>query len=214
MGTHRTPEELKPEIINGTLRIIAEGGMDNFSFPRLTAETGISAPTVYEHYKNKEELLTTCFITVDREISGCIEKAIEELPENIKNGTATETRCRLVWRAYWNYLLSNADRSIFYWFFFNSKYYTREMQERHRSNFEFLRKLIDPLKGNASARVKCDTNLLAAHMINVTAAYASKVLRGYYKNEKTTEETVYHMVFQPVYAALGIRGGDTEDAEK
>lgn len=214
MGTHRTSEELKPEIINGTLRIIAEGGMDNFSFPRLTAETGISAPTVYEHYKNKEDLLTTCFIAIDREISGCIEKTIAELPEKIKTGADIEPRCWLVWRAYWNYLVSNADRAIFYWFFFNSRYYTHEMQERHRSHFGMLRELIEPPKENACSRVRCNTDLLAAHMINATAAYASKMLRGYYKNEKATEETVYHMVFQPIYAALGIQGGNTEDTEK
>ena len=68
MGTHRTSEQLKPLIIKetqhikGTLHTAATGGMVNFGFPRLTAETGICAPTVYEYYKNKEDLLTTCFM--------------------------------------------------------------------------------------------------------------------------------------------------------
>lgn len=61
MGAHRTPEQLKSEIVNGTLQIVAEGGIVNFSFPKFTAKTGISAPMVYEHYKNKEYLLVTCY---------------------------------------------------------------------------------------------------------------------------------------------------------
>ncbi len=52
MSTHRKPEQLKAIIMKGTQHIVADGGTINFSFPRLTAETGISALTVYEHYKN------------------------------------------------------------------------------------------------------------------------------------------------------------------
>ena len=214
MGARRTPDELKSEIVRGTLRIIARGGMGNFSFPKLTAETGISAPTVYEYYKNKEDLLTTCFIAMDREISEGIEKTIAELPSGMRTGESMEVRCWLVWRSYWNFLISNADQTIFYWFFLNSNYYTHEMQALHREHFGMLRDLIAPLEENASARVRCDTNLLAAHMVNATAAYASKMLRGFYKREKATEETVYHMVFQPIYATLGIQTGNTEDPEE
>ena len=57
MATHRAPEELKERILQGTMRLVAAGGMSNFSFPKLSAETGISAPTVYEYFKNKENLL-------------------------------------------------------------------------------------------------------------------------------------------------------------
>lgn len=54
---NRNPEKIKEQITLGTRRLVAAGGMSNFSFPKLSAETGIAAPTVYEHYKNKEDLL-------------------------------------------------------------------------------------------------------------------------------------------------------------
>ena len=213
MGSHRKPDELKSEIVRGTINIIATGGMENFSFPKLTACTGISAPTVYEHYKNKEELLTTCFITIDREISNCIEKAIAKLRPEIKRGENTEFCCRFVWEAYRNYLISNAEKTIFYRHFFNSNYYTREIQALHRNNFGMLRDFIEISQKNDSGRIKCNTDLLKAHIINATAAYASKVLRGYYEDGESTQETVYNMVFQPIYAALGLQNDDTDDPE-
>lgn len=210
MGIRRNPEELKSEIISGTVHIIAVGGMENFSFPKLTAKTGISAPTVYEHYKNKEELLTTCFFTVDREIAYCIDKAMASYASEVRDDDNVELQCMIVWQAYWNYLVSNAEKTIFYRHFFDSNYFTHEVQKQHRENFGMIRDIIDRLNNNFLNQVKCDTDMLAAHMINATAAYASKMLRGYYKNDKSTEETVYHMVFQPIYATLRIRTGEMD----
>ena len=53
MASQRTPEQLKSIILKATQHLVAVGGMQNFSYPKLAAETGINAPTVYEHYKNK-----------------------------------------------------------------------------------------------------------------------------------------------------------------
>ena len=115
MGVHRTPDQLKPVIIKGTQHIVATGGMSNFSFPKLTAQTGISAPTVYEHYKNKEELLTTCFMEIDTEVSSMIERILKRRPTDIQGTEGMENFCWILWIAYWNYLMADADRTIFYW---------------------------------------------------------------------------------------------------
>lgn len=128
MGAHRTPEQLKSEIVNGTLQIVAEGGIVNFSFPKLTAKTGISAPMVYEHYKNKEDLLVTCYKAIDCEVADCIEKAIKAFPTVPESAKEIQNRFRFIWQSYWDFLTSNRNKSIFYWYFLNSGYYTHEMQ--------------------------------------------------------------------------------------
>lgn len=204
MGAHRTPEQLKHEIVNGTLEIVAEGGIVNFSFPKLTAKTGISAPTVYEHYKNKEDLLVTCYKEIDCEVAAHIEKAIKSFTTDTENTAEIQARFRFIWQAYWDFLAANRTKSIFYWYFLNSGYYNIERQKWHRSNYTLILKIFDALKSRNSGIVECNTDLLTAHMVNATAAYAAKVHRGFYKNEKLTEETVYNMTFQPIYAALGM----------
>ncbi len=179
MGAHRTPEQLKSEIVNGTLQIVAEGGIVNFSFPKLTAKTGISAPTVYEHYKNKEDLLVTCYKAIDCEVADCIEKAIKAFPTVPESAKEIQARFRFIWQSYWDFLTSNRNKSIFYWYFLNSGYYTHEMQTWHRSNYKLIRWLLDSLK-NDNGIAECNTDLLTAHLINATAAYASRMHRGFY----------------------------------
>lgn len=213
MGTHRTPDQLKSEIVRGTRHIIAGGGMESFSYPKLTALTGISAPTVYEHYKNKEDLLTTCFMMIDCEIAHRMERLIRRLKLPAENADKQEIEelCRMLWISYWEYLVADADRTIFYWNFYNSPYYTDAIRKKRNRNFVTLLGFIQVVDERLSVSKKCNLDMLVANIVNGTVAAAVKTLKGVYPNNGTTEATVYHMVFQPVFSVLGIRAHETNE---
>ena len=124
MPSQRTPEQLKSIILKATQHLVAVGGMQNFSYPKLAAETGINAPTVYEHYRNKEALLTACFLSIDNEIACKIANAPKSLSAGVKDLQSLDNLCWLLWLPYWNYLTADYDRTLFYWHFCNSEYYT------------------------------------------------------------------------------------------
>lgn len=117
MAPQRTLEQLKSIILKATQHLVAVGGMQNFSYPKLAAETGINAPTVYEHYKNKEALLTTCFLSIDSEIACKIANAPKSLSAGVKDLQSLDNLCWLLWLPYWNYLTADYDRTLFYWHF-------------------------------------------------------------------------------------------------
>jgi len=55
----RSPEEVKKireEILDKTLELINEVGFDNFTMRKLAGKLGLTATTIYQYYKNKEEL--------------------------------------------------------------------------------------------------------------------------------------------------------------
>lgn len=94
---HEEPEsgKIKEQITLGTRRLVAAGGMSNFSFPKLSAETGIAAPTVYEHYKNKEDLLTSCYLAIDAEIGALLSGFLQNDPPHrheLEKSTSTAAR--------------------------------------------------------------------------------------------------------------------------
>ena len=115
MASQRTPEQLKSIILKATQHLVAVGGMQNFSYPKLAAETGINPPTVYEHYRNKEALLTACFLTIDDEIACKIANAPKNLSAGVKDLQSLDDLCWLLWLPYWNYLTADYDRTLFYW---------------------------------------------------------------------------------------------------
>ena len=96
---NRNPEKIKEQITLGTRRLVAAGGMSNFSFPKLSAETGIAAPTVYEHYKNKEDLLTSCYLAIDAEIGALLSGFLQNDPPHRHELEKIDVYCRALWAA-------------------------------------------------------------------------------------------------------------------
>ncbi len=212
MAAHRTPEQLRPLIMRATRHLVAVGGMENFSYPKLTAETGISAPTVYEHYRNKDELLTSCFMEIDTEVSTMMAKMLKGMPSDIKDAENFDNLCWLLWMAYWNYLMADADRTIFYWTFYNSPYHTPELLEQRNRNFKVFLDFMQAVDEQFSVSRQCNLHMLVANLIDGTVAAAVNILKGVYKNDDMNVSTVYHMVFQPVFSVLGMNGNKGGEA--
>ena len=204
MGTHRTPEDLKSQIIKGTQHLIATGGMSNFSFPKLAAETGINAPTVYEYYKNKEELLSSCYLKIDAEIADLVAKIIDSIPLDENDPEKINEYCQLLWMVYWRYLLSDSDRTLFYWRFYNSEFYTQSVTEKRTENFTRFIEFVDMLSENYKIFEHHNVTLLLANMVDATISAAVNVINGTYENNDITVNTVYRIIFQPLLSIFGI----------
>ena len=55
--------------------------------------------------------------------------------------------------------------------------------------------------------------MLVWNLVDNTVAMAAKVLRGIYPNDEVNVNTVYHMVFQPVFSVFGQNNGDNNKAD-
>ena len=63
-----------------------------------------------------------------------------------------------------------------------------------------------------SVSSRCNIHMLVANLIDGTVAAAVNILRGVYKNDDVNVNTVYHMVFQPVFSVLGMNGNKGGEA--
>ena len=196
------PEAFRQRIKQGTLHLIATGGMSNFSFPKLTAVTGIVPPTVYELYKNKEDLLATCFLEIDAEIGRLLADAMKKTPPHRDQVEDVENYCWLLWVTYWRYLMADADRTLFYWAFYNSEYYTDAVIQQRDKNYLPFVQYVDEIDKRFHISERCNRHVLIMHLIDGTLNAAVKVFRGEFGNDDVTINTIYHAVFQPVFAVL------------
>ena len=55
--------------------------------------------------------------------------------------------------------------------------------------------------------------MLVWNLLDNTVAMAAKVLRGIYPNDEVNVNTVYHIVFQPVFSVFGQNSGDDNKAD-
>lgn len=133
--------------------------------------------TVYEHYRNKEALLTACFLTIDDEIACKIANAPKSLSAGVNDLQSLDDLCWLLWLPYWNCLTADYDRTLFYWHFCNSEYYTPTVVWQRIQNGKAFWGLVQSVNGLSQFSERCNLEMLFWNLVDNTVAMAAKVLR-------------------------------------
>ena len=80
----------KEEILYATLELAAENGMKGVSMSQIADKVGIKAPSLYNHFKSKDEIIREMYLffigqaqngssTVSMDFSKLMDKSIEEI---------------------------------------------------------------------------------------------------------------------------------------
>lgn len=86
--------------------------------------------------------------------------------------------CWLLRLPYWNYLTADYDRTLFYWHFCNSEYYTPTVVQQRMHNGKAFWELVQSVNGLSPFSEKCNLEMLVWNLLDNTVAMAAKVLRG------------------------------------
>lgn len=113
--------------------------------------------------------------------------------------------CRALWAAYWRYLTADADRTLFYWSFYHSEYYTQAVAARSIPNYRTLEAFMNALDKRFHISERHDSGVLVANMIDGSVNAAVRVLRGEFSGDDRTLNTIYQTVIQPLFSVLGLR---------
>ena len=70
---------LKNELIEHGIRIIAESGVEQLSLRSLSKECGVSHNAIYRHFESKNKMIESCRGYVTEKLTECLNAATEEL---------------------------------------------------------------------------------------------------------------------------------------
>lgn len=74
--------DLKAELIREGLIILDKEGYENFSLRKVAKACNVSQTAPYRHFKDKNELIQAISLEALREFNQCLEKAVEDNPDN------------------------------------------------------------------------------------------------------------------------------------
>ncbi len=184
----------KAELLDAAMRVVAENGLSAFSMKRVTNLIGVSEALIYKHYDTKDNLLYTCFETVNKQIARIFDNMC--LPEYSTTADFYNI-ARNFWMGYFDFLVKNDYRTLFYFEYRNSPYISlvRESGESARgSYFKNFADMAIELIGWLNIDRKVDYECLWTYILDTTGLFAQRVIRGELPDNEITRESAWRLI--------------------
>ena len=208
MAGRYTHSELKSKLHRSTYQVVKTAGIEGLTVRKVVQGCGFSDPYLYRCYGDLNELLQDAFMAIDEKVSGMIAQVIRL---NLSNPDHPDRKslddiCWTIWSAYWNFLMEDPDQTVFYWRFYQSGRYSRELEKKRQENFGVF---IDFL--NQVGRIICmqdrlkqlNLDTLTSNIIDDTVSVAVKIHLGYITENPGTAKLVYESAFALLFHLLG-----------
>lgn len=198
----KTVKDTKKMIIETTINIVAEKGLEGFSINQITKKLGIAQGTIYFHFTSKEELLYECFVQVNREIASLFKK-YEYETEISDDGIVPFIH--EVWLDYFNLMISNGSRSLFYYAYRDSENLERVLMNNNQDiakEMESFSKVIGGIFINANVSSVVPLDYLWAYLIDGTGVFVKHILRGH-SPDGINVEIIWNLIFGGLKGCFG-----------
>ena len=188
------------ELMNTTYVVVAENGIDTFSMKTVTTRLGVSEGLIYKYFDTREGLLFKSFVAFEAQISELMKNYAEETIE----GETLEQRRERIWKGYFNFLLENNYKSLFYFEYRWSYRYADYRKMANSVNSEYydsMQEFGKVILGHPAKSAMDRENV--SWVIENTGFYVKKVLLG--DMEKSDE--IIHKVYQLIFFGVGALAG-------
>ena len=183
-------EELRRKLIDGTIHVIANDGLDKATTKQIGIDTSINEAYIYRCFKDKEDMFTKAFEMLDEEL---VTKAMQHVPIMYHTDMEYELRCRFFFSAIWNFLLGNREKCLTYVRYYYSPYFSKYSAASHKLRFKpLVEKFNDAFKDEA------DVWMILNHILNVMLDFAIKVHNDQMPNNDDYSEHVFRVIYASI----------------
>jgi len=183
-------DEFRRRLIDGTIHVIAQDGLDKATTKQIGTYTGINEAYIYRCFEDKEDMFARAFDKLDEEL---VSKALKHVEVMYMQGMEYEMRCRFYFSAIWKLLLEDRDECLAYVRYYYSPYFTKFSAEAHKSRYT---PLINKFKD--AFREEADVWMILNHILNVMLDFAVKVHNDQMPKEDNYAEHVFRVIYQSV----------------
>ena len=183
-------QNVRNRLIENTIRVIAENGLDKTTTKAIVDGTNINEAYIYSYFKNKEDLLTKMFESLDTEL---FEKIMQHLPVVYMEDIEMEMRFRMFFFAVWKFLLGEKEKCMTYIRYYYSPYFLKNSAEDHLKRYM-------PILQDISAvfKAEADVRMIMHYVLNVMLDFVLKVHIGQMREDDDYEEHVFRVVYRAV----------------
>lgn len=177
----------RQRLIDGTIHIIAQDGLDKATTKLIGVETGINEVYIYRCFKDKEDMFAKTFEFLDEEL---FAKIMHHIPVMYIADMEYEARCWSFFSAIWRFFLDTPEKSITYIRYYHSPYFDHVSLKEHQERFEPL-----VTKCYDAFRVEVNVDMLLNHILITMMGFSMQVFNGVVPDNNDTAEYVFRLLY-------------------
>ena len=184
------PQYIKETLLERTIAVIAEQGLDKTTTKAIVAGTGINEGYIYRYFADKEDLLAKAFDVLDNELK---DKATELLPIMAREDLSQEEKWYAFFCGMWTFLLAKRDRCLAFVQYYYSPYFVKHSYEAHVVRYRHL------TEGFSKVCIEeADVWMILNHILIVMLDFAVKV----HHHQMSESDPYAEHVFRVIYVAV------------
>lgn len=183
-------EETRQRLIDGTIHVIAQEGLDKASTKQIGLATATNEAYIYRCFRDKEDMFARAFDCLDEEF---LQKTLEHASLMKATDAPFELRCRRYFFAVWAFLLGNRDKCLAYVQYFYSPYFIKHSAADHKRRFAPVEDMFRP-----AFREEANVWMILNHILNVMLDFAVKVHNGQMPEYDDYAEHVFRVLYASV----------------
>lgn len=183
-------DEIRQKLIDGTIHVIATGGLDKATTKQIGTETAVNEAYIYRCFAGKEDMFAKAYDYLDSEL---LDKTMEYVSVMYDTTIKFKQRCRIFFFGVWRFLLSNSEKCLAYVRYYYSPYFKKYSYIIHETRFKpLVEKFSDAFIGEA------DVWMILNHILNVMLDFAVKVHNGLMPDNDDYSEHVFRVIYESV----------------
>lgn len=183
-------DEIRQKLIAGTIRVIANDGLDKATTKQIGTETTVNEAYIYRCFAGKEDMFSKVFDALDDEL---FDMTMEHISVLYQEDIPFKQRCRLFFFDIWRFMLSNRDNCLAYVHYYYSPYFKKYSSALHEVRFQPLVK-----KFSVAFIEEADVWMILNHILDVMLSFSTKVHNGLMSEKDDYGEHVFRVIYESV----------------
>ena len=200
----RSKEELKNKLHRALYQVVTKEGIEGVTVRKISKARELSDQYIYQCYKNLGEMMEMAFLEIDGEVTALVESLMNDPEFQEKTGKSLEHSCWVTWKAYWDFLMQDSEKTIFYWRYYQSARYTKEFLGSRKNVLHAFVTYMEKTGSMCGITEAADPEVIMSNIIDGTVSVAVKMHLGYIKLNELKASTVYQSVFALFFHLLHV----------
>lgn len=183
-------DEIRQKLIAGTIRVIANDGLDKATTKQIGTKTAVNEAYIYRCFADKEDLFSKAFDFLDDEL---LDKTMEYVPIMYQGDIEFKQRCRIFFFGVWHFMLNNRDKCLAYVHYYYSPYFKKYSSVTHEVRFQPLLKEFSP-----AFIEEADVWMILNHILDVMLSFSAKVHNGLMSEGDDYGEHVFRVIYESI----------------